>query len=150
MGLINRTGCVVAVTSLALLISASANAAPGDTVYAGVTAEGNTKVKLVVASPGQATTFKIANTTAECKAGSLDTDPATFRRFDTSDPGEFSDKRKASTKDGQYVLKDTFLLAGTINADQASWSGTYQKTTKVLKNGRRFDTCVLSTTWDVS
>jgi hypothetical protein len=150
MGLMNRRGCAVAATSLALLVSASAAAAPGDTVYTGATADGNTKVKLVVASPGQATTFKIANTTAECKAGSLDTEPATFRRFDTSDPGEFSDKRKATTKDGQYVLKDTFLLAGTINADQASWSGTYQKTTKVLKNGRKFDTCVLSTTWDVS
>ena len=150
MGLIDRKGCAVAAMSLVLMMSASAAAAPGDTVYTGVAADGSTKVKLVVASPGQATTFKIAKTTAGCKQGSLDTDPATFRRFDTSDPGEFSDKRKATTQDGKYVLKDTIRLAGTINADQASWTGTYQKTTKVLRNGHKVDTCVLSTTWDVS
>jgi hypothetical protein len=142
-------GCAV-VACVALLGAAAATAAPGDTVYTGTSAEG-IKVKLVVASAGNATAFKIAKTKAECEQGVLDIQAATFRRFDTSDPGEFSDKRKHSTtQDDGYVLKDTFLLSGSASTDGSSWSGTYEKRTRVLKKGHRVDTCVLSTTWDVS
>jgi hypothetical protein len=144
-----RVGCALA-GSVAVLVAAAAGAAPGDTVYTGSTAEG-IKVKLVVASPGNATAFKIAKTKAECQQGTLDIEAATFRRFDVSDPGEFSDKRKnKTTQDDGYVLKDTFILAGSLNADNVTWSGTYEKTTRVIKNGRKVDTCVLSTTWDAS
>jgi hypothetical protein len=142
---------VLAVTALvSAAVCATTWAAPGDTVYAGTLNDGKTKVKLVVGMAGNATTFKVAKTQATCEQGRLDTDAATFRHFDTSDPGTFSDKRKSSTKDGKYVLKDTFVLSGSVDADQASWSGSYEKTTKVLKNGRTFDTCVLSATWDVN
>jgi hypothetical protein len=137
--------CVLAIAAA----TASAATAPGDTTYAGTTAE-STKVKLTVGTAGNATVFKIAKTQATCDQGRLDTEAATFKRFDVSDPGEFSDKRKSSTQDGSYVLKDTFELTGALAADQSSWTGTYDKTTKVLKNGHKFDTCVLSTTWEAS
>jgi hypothetical protein len=140
---------VGAVCILGITAATTSAAAPGDTTYTGATAEG-TKVKLTVASAGNATVFKIAKTQATCDQGRLDTEAATFKRFDVSDPGEFSDKRKSTTEDGRYVLKDTFETTGTLAADQSSWTGTYEKTTRVLKNGRKFDTCVLSTTWDAS
>ncbi len=144
-----RRGCAMA-ASVAVLVATGASAAPGDTAYVGTTAEG-IKVKLVVASPGNATAFKIAKTKAQCQQGTLNIEAATFRRFDTSDPGEFSDKRKSkTTQDDGYVLKDTFIIAGSLNADNASWSGTYEKRTRVIKNGHKVDTCVLSTTWDAS
>ncbi len=128
---------------------ATASAAPGDTVLRGTTPDG-TKVKLTVAEPGNATVFKIAATEATCDVGQLDIEAATFKKFDVSDPGAFSDKRKSKTKDSGYLLKDTFLITGTVAADGASWTGTYDKRTKVfeLKGGERVDTCVLSTTWD--
>jgi hypothetical protein len=151
MRLTMRMGCAVAGSVAVLAATAAAAAtAPGDTAYTGTTAEG-VKVKLVVATPGNATAFKIAKTKAECQQGSLDILAATFRQFDTSDPGEFSDKRKSkTTQDGGYVLKDTYILSGSVGADGSSWSGTYEKTTRVIKNGHKVDTCVLSTTWDVS
>ena len=141
-------GAVVLVFAFAA--GTTAWAAPGDTVYAGTLNDGKTKVKLVVGMAGNATAFKVAKTQATCEQGTLDTEAATFRRFDTSDPGEFSDKRKSTTQDGKYVLKDTFILSGAINADETSWTGSYEKTTRVFKNGRKIDTCVLSATWDVS
>jgi hypothetical protein len=150
MRLMKLTRCAAgAACGLAIAAATTSAAAPGDTAYTGTTAEG-TKVKLTVATPGNATVFKIAKTQATCDQGTLDTEAATFKRFDVSDPGEFSDKRKSATQDGKYVLKDTFEITGTLAADQSSWTGTYDKTTKVLKNGRKVDTCVLSTTWDAS
>lgn len=138
---------IVAATA-AVAFAASAHAAPGDTVYAGITAEG-TKVKLTVADAGNATAFKIASSQATCDVGQLDIEAAVFKKFDVSDPGTFSDKRKSKTKDsGGYLLKDTFLISGNVAADGASWSGTYDKRTRVFKGGERVDTCVLSTTWD--
>jgi hypothetical protein len=128
---------------------ATATAAPKNTTYSGTTAEG-IKVKLVVASAGNATVFRIGSTEAECDEGHLQTDAAIFKKFDVSDPGAFTDKRKSKTKDGRYLLRDTFTTTGQVAADGASWSGTYEKTTRVLKDGRKIDTCVLSTTWEVS
>jgi hypothetical protein len=125
-------------------------AAVAATTYVGTTDTG-VKVKLVVADSGNATAFKIAKTQATCEQGRLDTAAASFRHFDTSDPGEFSDKRKSkSVQDDGYVLKDTYRLAGAVGTDGTSWSGTYKKTTRVYKKGRKVDTCVLATTWDVS
>jgi hypothetical protein len=125
-------------------------AAVAATTYVGTTDTG-VKVKLVVADSGTATAFKIAKTQATCEQGRLDTEAASFRHFDTSDPGEFSDKRKSkSVQADGYVLKDTYLLAGSVGADGTSWSGTYKKTTRVFKKGRKVDTCVLDTTWDAS
>jgi hypothetical protein len=150
MSVMTMRRCAVGLACiLAVGIASGATAAPGDTIYAGTTTEG-AKVKLIVATAGNATMFKIAKTSAECEEGALATDAATFRRFDVSDPGEFSDKRKGTTQDSRYVYKDTFELTGTLAADESSWTGTYDKTTKVLKNGRKVDTCVLSTTWEAS
>ena len=127
----------------------AAMAAMAATTLVGTT-DGGVKVKLVVADAGNATAFKIAKTQATCEQGRLDTQAATFHHFDTSDPGEFSDKRKSRlTQDNGYLLKDTYVLAGTAAADGTSWSGTYKKTTRVYKKGRKVDTCVLDTTWDV-
>ncbi len=142
---------LMAGTVLALAaFGATAWAAAGGTTYVGTT-DNDVKVKLVVADSGNATAFKIAKTQATCEQGRLDTQAATFRHFDTSDPGEFSDKRKSKlTQQDGYVLKDTYLLAGSVSADGASWSGTYKKTTRVYKKGRKIDTCVLDTTWDVT
>jgi hypothetical protein len=143
-----RHGVVAAMSILAIAV-ASATAAQGDTAYTGTTAEG-IKVKLVVATAGNATVFRIAGTEAECEEGHLQTDPAIFKKFDVSDPGAFTDKRKSKTKDGRYLLRDSFMTTGQVGADGTSWTGTYEKTTRVLKDGRRIDTCVLSTTWEVS
>ena len=140
--------CAVAALSMFAMIGGVA-AAQGDTTYSGATAEG-IRVKLTVASAGNATVFRIASTEAECEQGHLETDPATFKKFDVSDPGAFADKRRSKRKDGRYVLRDTFVTTGEVGSDGSSWTGTYDKTTKVLKDGRRIDTCVLSTTWDVS
>lgn len=140
--------CAVAVGVASLLAVVAASAAPGDTTYGGTTAEG-TKVKLTVAKAGNATVFKIARTEATCDEGRLETEATTLRHFDVSDPGAFSDKRKSKVQDGRYLLRDTFQTTGEIAADQGGWTGTYQKRTKVLKDGRRVDTCVLSTTWEV-
>ena len=142
---------LMAGTVLALAaVAATASAAPGDTTHVGTT-DGGVKVKLVVADTGNATAFKIAKTQATCEQGRLDTQAATFQHFDTSDPGEFSDKRKSkATQDDGYVLKDTYLLAGSVGTDGTSWSGTYKKTTRVYKKGRKVDTCVLDATWEAS
>jgi hypothetical protein len=141
--------CAVAVGCALALTATAAVAAPGDTTYAGTTAEG-TKVKLIVATPGNATAFKIGGTQADCQQGTLATEAATLKGFDVSDPGEFSDKRKHTIKDGKYVLKDTYMTAGTASEDGTTWTGTYEKRTRVIKNGARVDVCLLSTTWDAS
>jgi hypothetical protein len=141
---------LMAGTVLALAaVATTAWAAPGETAYVGTTDTG-VKVKLVVADSGNATAFKIAKTQATCDQGRLDTEAATFRRFDSSDPGEFSDKRRSkSTQPNGYLLKDTYRLAGTASADGTSWSGTYKKITRVYRKRHKVDTCVLNTTWDV-
>jgi phosphate-selective porin len=140
--------CAVAAMSLFAVLGTSASAAPGDRVYSGTTAEG-TKVRLIVASLGNATAFKIGATEAVCDVGRLEIDAAKFKNFDTSDPGTFADKRRSKTKDGNYLLRDTFKIAGQLTADDGVWTGTYDKTTKVYKGGKLVDTCVVSTTWEV-
>jgi hypothetical protein len=140
----------VAIAFSALVVAAAgANAAPGNTVYTGTTAEG-IKVKLTVASLGNATAFKIGPTEATCDVGRLEIEAAKFNRFDVSDPGAFSDKRRSKVKDGRYLLRDTFKITGQLTSDEPSWTGTYDKTTKVFENGTRVDTCVVSTTWEAS
>jgi len=139
---------VAATFAAVALGAAGASAAPGDTVLTGTTAEG-TKVKLTVASFGNATAFKIGPTEATCDVGRLEIEAAKFNRFDTSDPGAFSDKRKSKVKDGRYLLRDTFKISGHLTSDEPSWTGTYDKTTKVFEKGQRVDTCVVSTTWEV-
>jgi hypothetical protein len=140
-------GCAVATIAALALVSAAA--AQGNSAYVGTTEQG-TKVKLVADATGTPLAFKIAKTTADCEQGMLETEAATFRRFDTSESGTFSDKRKTKTQDGRYILKDVFVLSGTAAEDGSGWSGTYEKTTKVLKNRHRVDTCVLSATWEAS
>ncbi len=142
------TRCSVAALSLFAVVVASASAAPGQTVHTGATAEG-IKVKLFVASRGHATAFKIGATEAVCDVGRLEIDAAKFKKFDMSDPGAFVDKRKSKTRDGKYLLRDTFKMAGQLTADDAGWTGTYAKTTKVFKKRRLVDTCVVKTTWEV-
>jgi hypothetical protein len=136
-------GLAVGIASLA------AASAPGDTTVSGTTAEG-VKVKLTVANPGNVTAFKIGAADVQCEQGSLNTDAATFKRLDTSDPGEFSDKRKSSVEDGRFLLKDTFKTTGAFSEDDNEWTGTYEQSTKVLKNGHKVDTCLLTTTWKAS
>jgi hypothetical protein len=139
----------VSVAFAALAVGAAgATAAPGDTVLTGSTDDG-TKVKLTVATAGNATAFKIGATEATCDVGRLEIKAAKFTRFDTSDPGAFSDKRKSKVKDGRYLLRDTFKIAGQLSSDKTTWTGTYDKTTKVFEKGERVDRCVVSTTWEV-
>lgn len=139
--------CAVATVAAFAVVVASASAAPDDRIYTGITADG-TKVKLVASSLGNPKAFKIWPTEAVCDVGRLEIDAAKFTRFDTSDPGRFVDKRKSKTKDGNYLLRDTFKMAGQLSADDGVWTGTYDKTTKVFKGGKLVDTCVVSTTWD--
>lgn len=140
-----KRGLVLAIAT-AVAVAAAALAAPANTVHIGATADG-VKIKLTVAQSGNAVAFRIGRTKATCDAGQLDIEAATFKKFDTSDPGAFSDKRKSKVKSGGYLLKDTFLTTGNVGADGVSWSGTYDKRTRVFKRGERVDTCVLSTTW---
>lgn len=148
----SQTARWCAALALILVVGTAAIAAaraPGDTTVSGESAEG-VKVSLTVGKAGNATVFKIGATEVPCDQGSLSTNPATFKRLDTSDPGEFSDKRKSSVEDGRFLLKDTFKTTGTFSEDDESWSGTYNQKTKVLKNGNRVDSCELGTTWKAS
>ena len=108
-----RVAAVAAVASgLVLAAIGPAVAAPGDTVYTGSTAEG-TKVKLTVASAGQATNFKIAKTNVECtRAATLGNDAGSYTGFDTSDPGSFADKRSTASNSGGYHFNEKSTLAG--------------------------------------
>jgi len=147
----NRVGALIALAgTIAFALAAVAVAAPGDTVYKGTTAQG-VAVKLTVASPGNATKFKIGKTKVECdEGGTLTNDPGTYTGFDASDPGEFSDKRSSRSDSGQYHFKTRSSLSGEVAAGGDGWSGKFKLSTKVFKKSNRIDTCRLKTTWDAS
>ena len=147
----NRIWTVMAIAgALALGAAAAATAAPGDTVYKGTTAEG-AAVKLTVASPGNATKFKVGKTKVECdEGGTLSNDPGTYSGFDASDPGVFSDKRTTESDSGKYHFKTRSSLAGEVAESGDAWSGKFKLSTKVFKNSRQIDICKLKTTWDAS
>jgi hypothetical protein len=145
-----RAAMVLATAAtLALGLTAVAGAAPGDTVLQGTTTEG-VKVKLTVAQFGNATAFKIGGSEVECGHGTLTNRSHVYSPLDTSDPGAFSDKSKASSDNGafHFVSKSTIQGAAASEDDFTKWSGTFALTTKVFKNGERIDTCRLSTGWD--
>jgi hypothetical protein len=136
--------------ALALGITATATAAPGDAVYKGATAEG-VSVKLTVGGPGNATKFKVGKTKVQCdEGGRLTNQPGTYSGFDTSDPGAFKDKRTTESDSGRYHFRTKSSLSGTVAASGDAWSGKLKLSTKVFKNARRVDTCRLKTTWDAS
>jgi hypothetical protein len=136
--------------ALSLGLTAIAAAAPGDTIYTGTTAE-DVPVKLTVAEFGNATAFKIGKTTVTCReGGELKNRSGTYRDFDTSDPGEFSDKRSSSSENGGYHFKTKSTVHGEVAADNETWSGTFKLVTKVFERGDRIDVCKLRTTWSTS
>ena len=146
-----RIGLATALASaFAAAVAAAAIAAPGDTTYTGETAEG-VAVKLTVASPGNATKFKLAKSKVECdQGGTLSNEPGTYTRFDTSDPGAFNDKRSTESDSGNYHFKTRSTLAGILADSGDAWSGTLKLSTKVYKRSNQIDACKLKTTWDAS
>ncbi|MDX6581512.1 MAG: hypothetical protein QOI10_696 [Solirubrobacterales bacterium] len=141
---------MAAAGALALGLTAIAAAAPGDVVFTGSTTEG-AKVKLTVASAGNATAFKIGKTKVTCvEGGTLNNNAGTYTDFDTSDPGAFSDKDSTSSDSGGYHFETKSNISGAINADQTTWSGAFKLTTKVLKHGQKIDTCKLKTSWNAA
>jgi hypothetical protein len=145
----SRSALAVTATVVAGLIATSA-AAQESVTFHGQT-EQNVKVKLTVASFGNATAFHMGAYEVKCKnKGTLSNRAYTYKDLDTSDPGSFSDKRKSSSKSGKFKFKSQTKTAGTATADGDSWSGTYKVTTRVLKRGSRIDTCKLKTTWDAA
>ncbi len=146
-----RTRAVIATAvAFGLGTAAVANAAPGDVVFSGSTGEG-VKVKLTVATAGNATKFKLAKTKVECtQGGTLDNKAITFTDFDRSDPGSFSDARKDSSDGGGFHFESKSKLNGEIADDGLSWSGVLKLTTKVFEDDKKIDTCKLSTDWDAA
>jgi hypothetical protein len=134
-------------TGVALVFAGIAYAAPGDVTLSGSTSEG-VKVKLTVATAGNATKFKVGKTSVECnQGGTLSNKAGTYTGFDVSDPGSFSDKGSSSSSSGGYDFKTKSTLKGQISGDQASWAGTLKLVTKVFQRGHKVDTCKLSTVW---
>ena len=145
----SRSALAVAATVVAGLTATSAVAQENVTFH-GQTEEG-VKVKLTVASFGNATAFHVGAYEVKCEnKGTLSNKAFTYKDLDTSDPGSFSDKRKSSSKTGKFKFKSETKIAGTATADGANWSGTYKMTTRVLKRGSKIDTCKLNTTWDAA
>lgn len=146
-----RMRAVIA-TAVAVGLGAAgvANAAPGDVVLSGETTEA-VKVKLTVATAGNATKFKVSKTKVECtQGGTLDNKSITFTDFDRSDPGSFSDKRDDSSDGGGFHFESKSKLDGVIADDGLSWSGNLKLTSKVFERGEKIDTCKLNTAWDAS
>jgi hypothetical protein len=117
-----------------------------DTEKSGSTAEG-VAVKLVVADPGNATSFTISSSNVNCKHGTLNTGKITYGPFDVSDPGSFHDKSNDNGRQGAIKFKSKTRLTGSVEGDGITWSGTYARTTKVFKHGDKLDTCRQNTTW---
>ena len=145
----SRRALAVAATVIAGLTATSV-AAQENVTFHGQTEE-DVKVKLTVASFGNATAFRVGAYEVKCNnKGTLSNEAFTYKDLDTSDPGSFSDKRRSSSKAGKFKFKSKTKIAGTATADDSSWSGTYKVTTRVLKRGSRIDTCKLETTWDAA
>jgi hypothetical protein len=121
--------------------------AAADTLLTGSTADG-IAIKLNVGEFGNATSFRVAGSDVECKHGTLSTRARTFTPLDTSDPGVFSDKSSDSFKAGAFKFKSQTKINGTESA--GSWSGSFVRGTKVLRNGEKVDTCRVNTTWAAS
>ena len=144
------TAVVAAAAALVLAAAGMAMAAPGDTVLTGTTSEG-VNVKLTVGTAGNATAFKIGKTEVTCEqGGELVNRGGTYTKFDTSDPGEFHDRRSASSNNDGYHFETKSVINGEIEADQQSWSGNFKLITKVFQRDERIDVCKLRTEWSVS
>ncbi len=146
-----RTAAVLAAAvGLSLGVAGIAAAAPGDTIFTGTTAEG-VNVKLTVATAGNATAFKIGKTSVTCaEGGELSNRGGTYKEFDTSDPGEFSDKRASSSDNGGYHFETKSTINGELGADNETWGGTFKLVTKVFKRNEKIDTCKLKTEWSAT
>jgi hypothetical protein len=141
-----RAGLAAAIGA-ALCLATAAGAAPGDTTFNGETTQG-VKVKVVVASPGNATSFKLGSTESHCKNGTLTNQPIKFSPLDRSDPGTFSDRTSGNSHRGGYDFKSTTELGGNASADGSSWSGAVNLDTRVFQNGKKVDHCKLSASWN--
>ena len=142
-----RTAAVLATAATLILAATAGAAAPGDTILTGSTAE-DVDVKLTVGTAGNATAFKIGKTEVTCaEGGELVNRGGTYTRFDTSDPGEFHDKRSNTSDNDGYHFKTKSVIHGEIGADQQSWSGVFKLITKVFERGERIDVCKLKTHW---
>jgi hypothetical protein len=145
---VKRAGALMASTvALALGLTGSAAAGTPGTILHGTTAE-DVKVKLVVGEFGNATAFRIGRTEVECmQGGTLTNKAGTYRNLDTSDPGEFSDRRRASSESGRYRFKTKSTVRGEVGDDDQTWSGVFKLVTKVFEHGGWVDTCKLKTRW---
>jgi hypothetical protein len=146
---VKRAGAALAALgAMALGATGVAGAAPGDTVLAGTTTEG-VKVKLTVASFGNATAFKIGGTEVKCGHGTLTNKAGTYKPLDTSDPGEFTDRSKSSSENGGYHFESKTTIHGTSASpdDFTAWLGTFKLVTKVFQHGDQIDSCKLKTEW---
>ena len=101
-------------------------------------------MKLAVAEFGNATSFQIASTKVECNHGTLTTGRSVFKPLDTSDPGSFSHQVGDLQKDGKVRLKTKIRISGTDDGTGV-WNGQFKRVTKVVKHGRKIDTCRLRT-----
>lgn len=121
--------------------------APTDKVFRGETGDG-VKVKLTVGEFGNPTSFKVSGSEIECEEGTLSTKKITFLRFDVSDPGEFHDNSRDTSKSGAFKFKSKTKLTGAEK--NGTWTGTYNRTTTVIKDGSQVDLCRVDTTWSAS
>lgn len=131
-------------------LALAAPAAAQDTSLAGETDNGFS-VKLTVGEFGNATAFRVGGGKIDCKrGGTLTTRAVTYDRLDRSDPGSFSNKSKGVARDGAIKLKSTVRIAGSAEEGFASWSGSLKSTTKVIRDGKKIDTCKLKANWQAA
>ena len=118
-GKASRSRLAVATIVVAGLTATSA-VAQENVTFNGQTEEG-VKVKLTVASFGNATAFHVGAYEVKCEnKGTLSNKAFTYKDLDTSDPGSFSDKRKSSSTAGKFKFKSETKIAGTATADGAN------------------------------
>jgi len=144
-----HTHAIVALAAVAVSLTLASTATAQETKLSGQTSDG-VAVKLTVGEFGNATAFRVAAHKVDCNRGVLTNNAATYDSFDRSDPGAFETKSQGSNRADGVKFKTALRLTGTAAEDSLSWSGTYKVTTKVIRNGRKIDTCKVNATWDAA
>ena len=108
-------------------------------------------MKLTVASPGNATKFKIGKTKIECdEGGTLTNKAGTYSGFDTLRPGLVQGQADDEEQRGRLRLQDQVEARGRGRRRQRLWSGRLKLSTKVFDGREQIDSCRLSTAWTAS
>ncbi len=144
-----HTHAIGALAALVVSLTLASTAAAQKTELAGQTSD-DVAVKLTVGEFGNATAFRVAAHKVDCNRGVLTNNAATYDSFDRSDPGAFETKGQGSNRADGVKFKTALRLTGTAAEDSLSWSGTYKVTTKVIRNGKRIDTCKVNATWEAA